>query len=413
MIYPKVQYYPSFSTGEFANDCKQNKLLGGKLTPRFYSDEFTVEHQHKLFLLTAGHLYKKMDIRKQMGLENAFVMGDSGGYQIAMGAIKWDQSVRQQIFEWLEANSDLAMNIDIPPYGDMAGKFDECLTISYDNFKYFEKSQTGKTKFLNVLQGNNFQQRIKWYEKVKDFEFKGWSCGGCRLPYRLAANITALVEGKEHFKSNNEFLHILGTSKISDFFFLYQIQKSLVEVGSKMQVTTDSSSPSRSVAFGLYYIGANLNIDSFKSLHIPKANSTNKSFVPPDCIKTILPHQYDMPMPASTEFDKLIAGMYTYGDCVNNINDSTMFMTLHNFMVFQDVQKIISDFVYHHDYLLEQVTSKETFRVMRILDEIIKSDNPRKVLLQNESYLVGLSTVINASTVKDHSISDFFDVKNK
>jgi hypothetical protein len=50
---------------------------------------------------------------------------------------------------------------------------------------------------------------------------------------------------------------------------------------------------------------------------------------------------------------------------------------------------------------------------MRILDEIIKSDNPRKVLLQNEPYLVGLSTVINASTVKEHSISDFFDVKNK
>jgi len=410
-VYPKMQYYPSFSTGEFANDCKDpNKLLGGKLTPRFYSKEFPQEFQHPYFLLTAGHLYKKMDIRKTMGLEDALVMGDSGGYQIAMGAMKWDMSVRQQIFEWLEANSDIAMNIDIPPYGDMTGKFDECIDISYDNFKYFEKNQTGKTKFLNVIQGNNFQQRLKWYDKVKDFEFKGWSCGGCRLPYRLAANMTALIEGKEHLKDRNEYLHILGTTKISDFFFLSQLQKSLVEVGSKMRVTTDSSSPSRSVAFGLYYVGANLNLDTFKSLHIPKAISTNKAFVAPDCLQTILPHQLDMPMPASTEFDKIIKGMYTYGDCVNNLNDSTMFMTLHNFMLYQDVQTVIADFVYHHDYLLEQVTSKDTFHVMRILDEIIKSDNPRKVLLKNESYLIGLSTVINNSTVKDNSISEFFTV---
>ena len=408
----QFRYYASFSTGEFANDCKQNKLLGnGTLTPRFYSDDFPKDYQHKYFLLTAGHLYKKMDIRKEMGLENAHVMGDSGGYQIAMGAIKWDKSVRHQIFEWLENNSDLAMNIDIPPYGDMAGKFDECIEISYDNFKYFADHQTGKTKFLNVLQGNNFQQRVQWYEKMKGFEFKGWSCGGCRLPYRLAANITALVEGKEHLKENNEYLHILGTSKIPDFFFLAQIQKSLREVGSKMIVTTDSSSPSRSVAFGLYYVGANLNIDSFKSLHIPKANSTNKSFVPPDCINTILPHQYDMPLPYATDFDKIIGPMYTYGDCVNNVNDSTMYMTLHNFMLFKDVMELISDFVNHHDYILEQVTSKDTFRVMRILDEIIKSDNPRQVLLKNESYLVGLSTVINNATVKENSISDFFDIK--
>jgi len=411
MEYPNFIYFPSFSTGEFANDCKANKLMGGKLTPRFYSDEFPKEYQHKYFLLTAGHLYKKMDIRKQMGLEDSFVMGDSGGYQIAMGAIKWDKSVRHQIFEWLEENSDLAMNIDIPPYGDMAGKFDECIDISYDNFKYFAENQTGKTKFLNVLQGNNFQQRIKWYEKMKEFDFYGWSCGGCRLPYRLAANITALIEGKEHFKTNNEYLHILGTSKISDFFFLAQIQKSLVEVGSKMRVTTDSSSPSRSVAFGLYYIGANLNIDAFKSIHIPKAQSTNKAFVPPDCISTVLPHQYDMPMPYATEFDKIISGMYTYGDCVKGTNDSTMFMSIHNFMLFQDAMKNITSFVNHHDYLLEQVTSRDTFRVMRILDEIIKSDNPRQVLLKNESYLVGLSTVINSAVVKENSISDFFDVK--
>ena len=80
-------YFPSFSTGEFANYALHNKIVGGKITPRFWSEEFPKEYRHDYFLLTAGHLYKKMDIRKRMGLENALVLGDSGGYQIATGAI--------------------------------------------------------------------------------------------------------------------------------------------------------------------------------------------------------------------------------------------------------------------------------------------------------------------------------------
>jgi hypothetical protein len=411
MIAKRPIFFPSFSTGEFANECKQNKILGGKVPVRFYSKDFPEEYRHPYFLITAGHLYKKKDFRAQLGLEDAFVMGDSGGYQIAMGAIKWDMNIRHEIFEWLENNSDLAMNIDIPPYGDMAGKFDQCLTISVDNFKYFADKQTGKTKFLNVLQGNNYKQRLKWYNAVKDFEFSGWSLGGCRIPYRFCAAITALVQGKEHLNPRNEYIHILGTTKINDFFYLSQLQKSLSEVGSNMTVTTDSSSPSRSVAFGLYYIGANLNIDSFKSIHIPKANSANKKFVVPECIQTILPHQYDMPMPVVTEFDKLLSPLYTYGDCVNNVNDSTMYMSMHNFMLYQDVMKTVSNYVNHHDYLLSQVSSATTRKVMKIIDEIVKSDDPEKILHANESYLVSLSTVVNRSNSTESVHNEFFDIK--
>ena len=35
-------------------------------------------------------------------------MGDSGGYQIASGAIKWKPELKTQVFEWLENNSDIA-----------------------------------------------------------------------------------------------------------------------------------------------------------------------------------------------------------------------------------------------------------------------------------------------------------------
>ena len=47
---------------------------------------------------------------------------------------------------------------------------------------------------------------------------------------------------------NNQWLHLLGTAKISDFFMLQQLQKSLNSVGSNMRVTTDSSSPDTPLA---------------------------------------------------------------------------------------------------------------------------------------------------------------------
>jgi hypothetical protein len=403
-------YIPSFSTGEYANYARKNTMLGnGTLTPRFYSNDFPEQYRHKNFLLTAGHLYKKMDIRKEMGLEDSFVMGDSGGYQIATGIIKWSNTIRQQIFEWLEENSDLAMNIDLPPNNTMKGRFQECLDRSVDNFKYFYENQTGKTKFLNVLQGHDLAQRQLWYNSVKDYQFNGWAAGGCRTEYKLALTMAVLCAGKEHLKDSNEYLHILGTSRVSDFFFLAQIQKSLTEVGSKMRVTTDSSSPSRSVGFGLYYLGANLNSDSFKSIHIPKGVSANKQFQIPDCLNSVQQYQHHLPLPKCVEFDNIIGNMYTYGDCVNNTNDATMYMTLHNFMLYMDVQRLITDFVYHHDYILEQVTSKSTFQTMKIIDEIIKSDDPIKTLNKHETYLISLATAVT-STLTNESISEFFTV---
>ena len=403
-------FIPSMSTGEYGKYCQKNIPLSGSITTRFYSSDFPAEYRHNYFLLTAGHFYKKKGIRKEWGLEDTFVMGDSGGYQIATGAIKWSTAIRQEIFEWLEDNSDVALNIDIPPFANYLGKYEECLEISYDNFKYFEKNQTGKTKFLNVLHGGNLKNRIKWYDKVKGFEFKGWACGGSRAPYNLASSLVVLVQNKEHIKSTNEYLHILGATKVQDFFFLSQVQKSLNEVGSNMQVTTDSSTPSRGMAFGLYYAGVNYKNDSFMSLHIPKQFSANKNYVAPDCLGTILPYQYDLPMPRACEFDKILDGAYTYGDCLNNVNHSQMFMTLHNAMFFVEVQNQISRYVMHHDYLLEQFTTSETFKVMKILDQIIKSDTPEKVLMANEQFLLSLSPIVTDSTVNSTSVSDFFSL---
>ena len=80
--------------------------------------------------------------------------------------------------------------------------------------------------------------------------------GGGRNVYAMSG-VLSLLNGKEHLNENNKWFHILGISKVSDFLMLNQLQKSLNEVGSKVIVTTDSSSPDESVVFGGYYLDYN------------------------------------------------------------------------------------------------------------------------------------------------------------
>ena len=109
-------YFPSLSAGGFASNLIKDTKLSNGTTCRFYDDSYPEEFRHKAFLITAGHYYKKMDIRDQFGLgKDTLVFGDSGGYQIATGALKYTDDLREKIFHWLEANSDVAANLDIPP----------------------------------------------------------------------------------------------------------------------------------------------------------------------------------------------------------------------------------------------------------------------------------------------------------
>ena len=122
------------------------------------------------------------------------VVGDSGGFQIETGTIKWEgEKTTERMLRWLENNCDWSMILDFPTGSldrrghdtfyeefmyDSAGKqiFEEemvngkkkkipkivkhdldfwfCLDRTMENNDYFIKNRVpGKTKFLNVLQG--------------------------------------------------------------------------------------------------------------------------------------------------------------------------------------------------------------------------------------------------------------------
>ncbi len=379
----KFIYFPSFSAGAMGSSSAKNVKLKNDLSIRFYSDEFPEKYRHTDILITAGHHFKKDDYKNDLGLtDKNLVMGDSGGYQIASGAIKWDMSIRERIFKWLEHNSDIAMNLDIPPKIKYEGMYEECLKISKDNFKYFADNQSGNTDFLNVVQGTNDLEYINWYNEMKDYPFQGWAVGGGgRNVFAFMSGVMSLLQGGEHLKDTNKYFHILGISKIKDFLMLNQLQKSLNEVGSNIVVTTDSSSPDRAVVFGSYYHSYDFKKPAFRSINVPKYDDTFKD--------QVFKH-----LPVTTEFDReYLREALTWDDTIEWKGQCTMAIRLHNFMVFKEAIEKAEYYVYSHDYIKKQILSNDMYELLESIDAMVKSDKPRDVFEKYKPLFKRLSNV--------------------
>jgi len=379
----KFIYFPSFSAGAMGNSLAKNVKLKNDLSIRFYSDEFPEKYRHTDILITAGHHFKKDDYKNDLGLtDKNLVMGDSGGYQIASGAIKWDMSIRERIFKWLEHNSDIAMNLDIPPKIKYEGMYEECLKISKDNFKYFADNQSGNTDFLNVVQGTNDLEYINWYNEMKEYPFQGWAVGGGgRNVFAFMSGVMSLLQGGEHLKDTNKYFHILGISKVKDFLMLNQLQKSLNEVDSKVVVTTDSSSPDRAVVFGSYYHSYDFKKPAFRSINVPKYDDSFKD--------QVFKH-----LPVTTEFDReYLREALTWDDTVEWKGQCTMAIRLHNFMVFKEAIEKAEYYVYSHDYIKKQILSNDMYELLESIDAMVKSDKPREVFEKYKPLFKRLSNV--------------------
>jgi len=378
----RFKYIPSFFSGEYGSNMRKHfRFTKTNLSCRYYADEFPEKYRYKYALISAG-ANPPMNYRTELDLDTSFVFGDSGGYQIASGALKWNPKYVPIFFEWLENNSDVAMNLDIPPRMKYAGKYKECLEISRQNFKYFADHQTGKTQFLNILQGVDELTFNNWYNGVKEFPFSGWSIGGTGGQlFRFFASMSLLLKNKEHLKPRNKYFHILGTSRIRDFLMLLQLQKSLEEVGSDVIITTDSSSPDRAVVFGHYYLGYHIKRGSFEMINLP--NPATK----PDTI-----HEYKGygSLPAITAFDDILKENFDWDDVVEWNRDCKMGMRLHNFYVFKQVIGVLTDLVYGHDEILQEALSADTYKLLTLIDTMVKKD-PIAVFKTNEPFFTKLN----------------------
>ena len=160
------------------------KKLEGLL---FFNKDAYFHYDYGLY--SAGHA--KRDIQKSEETDGAIVLrdksnttliGDSGGYQIATGAIKlpWDDfdgdtwnKFRNDVLKWLEHTCDISMTLDIPTRACSPDKKDstgledytDCLRLTKYNHDYFIKNRVPhKTKFLNTLHAVNASSSKYWYE---------------------------------------------------------------------------------------------------------------------------------------------------------------------------------------------------------------------------------------------------------
>jgi hypothetical protein len=319
-----------------------------------------------------------MDFREQLGLEkDVLVFGDSGGYQIATGALPYSNELREKIFHWLEANSDVAANLDIPPKTKYRNKFAECADISFDNFAWFEKHQSGKTKFLNMLQGSNSAEYSWWYNKFKHFNFNGWAIGGPQRLVDFMYAVALLLNSREFENPRNEFIHLLGISKISDFFILSTLQKLINKnYGNRIYVTTDSSSPGQYPVFGTYLHSTNFKTQTFSELYFPK----NAEYRRKNHIKQGKTVQSEVDLnqhvacsincPACKDFTYDLLGGKTPKGLDRYSQEAMPRMVVHNTHLYVEAAKDINQLVDSHVELLETVVPKDLYDVILSLHEM-------------------------------------------
>ena len=246
---------------------------------------------YKYGLYSAGHA--QLDLQKSLVQEsmiqqrdrnNTMILGDSGGYQIGKGVLKFDwldfegkeaTKTRQKILEWLEVTADWSMMLDVPTWAcdhihsPKTGlkTFEDCLDKTRYNNDYFLMNRLGQTKWLNVLQGGDWDTAEQWYQGVKEFsdpkgkyagrEAEGWAFGGanmCKMDITLKRLMTLREDGL--LKGKN-WIHFLGTAQLDWSCYLTLIQRQIRKhINEEITISFDCASPFIATAHGLVYTSA-------------------------------------------------------------------------------------------------------------------------------------------------------------
>ena len=242
---------------------------------------------YKYGLYSAGHA--QLDLQKSMVQEsmiqqrdhaNTMILGDSGGYQIGKGILKFDwkdfegkaaNKTRDDIINWLELTADWSMMLDVPiwacdknnqPRTGLTSPAD-CLEKTRFNNKYFLENRLGKTKWLNVLQGSDWLSAQSWYEGVKEFSdpkvwgdkaAEGWAMGGVNMSKMDMTLKRLMIMREEGMLTGKDWIHFLGTAQLDWACYLTSIQRQIRKhINENLTISFDCASPFVATAHGLVY----------------------------------------------------------------------------------------------------------------------------------------------------------------
>ena len=249
---------------------------------------------YKWSLYSGGHA--NLDLTKNDPSEDmvrnrepgTFLLGDSGGFQIAKGLWEGDwransgcpraQNKRELVLKWLDGIADYGMILDIPTWvihdkkaSDACGikTLQEAVDATKYNNEYFMANRKGKhnggAKFLNVLQGDNHTSAEAWYQIMKvycdptvypDTHFDGWAMGGQNMcdVHLVLKRLVALRYDNLLQEGIHDWMHFLGTSKLEWAVLLTVIQRAIRKyVNPSFTISFDCASPFLATANGQVY----------------------------------------------------------------------------------------------------------------------------------------------------------------
>lgn len=276
---PAMQYH-------YASAVDNNKLLKGRDFPKDIklTDLDFLNPKSKLWhygyaLYSAGQFTDarpKACAVSNRDRERTTVLGDSGGFQIGKGTLRgtehlkkaktsaevcelWRQSgdIRKWIVQWLEANSDYAMTIDMPLWAKFENNsktpFHKCsvqelIDLSIGNLDYIKRNARGKTKWLNVLQGTTPKDSKQWWDAVKGYRMGGWALAGnvgWRGGLENVLYYVLTMRDDNAFDKGQDWMHVLGVSQPTWAVLLTAVQRAIRQHcdNDKFRISYDSASP--------------------------------------------------------------------------------------------------------------------------------------------------------------------------
>jgi hypothetical protein len=245
---------------------------------------------YKWALYSAGHAEldtnkqsEKEDMLRNRDRDNSWLLGDSGGFQIAKGLWpgNWTdpncphaQKKRELVVNWMEEYMDYGMMLDIPTWtfqNKKAAKaaniysYQDAVDATHINARYYMNNRRGNFKVLNVLQGSNHADAEHWYNEFKDYcdpkkypykHFNGWAMGGqnmCDVHLILRRIVTMIHDGLLE-QNIHDVMHFLGTSKLEWAVLLTDIQRAVRKYHNpNFMITYDCASPFLATANGQVY----------------------------------------------------------------------------------------------------------------------------------------------------------------
>lgn len=206
------------------------------------------------------------------------------------------QKKREGVLKWLDGVSNYGMVLDIPawvaytPEAAVCGihSYDEAVEATQYNNEYFIANRkgvdNGGTRFLNVMQGSNHEQADDWYSKMKKYcdpaqypgrHFNGWAFGGqtktdVQLMLKRLTDIRfdgLMEQGKQ------DWLHVLGTSKLEFALLLTDIQRAIRKnVNPDFTISFDCASPFLATANGQIYYQTRVGKDTNSTIGLLDTN---------------------------------------------------------------------------------------------------------------------------------------------